>query len=85
MQNVHAKEVQTQKGKDIQKSTEVPKKVNIKKMSLLTKLDEEIVVDEDVTSASKSKKHSSKKIWMRVLSFLINKLFIYIHQQKEEK
>ena len=64
------------KGKDIQKSTKVLKKDKVKKMSLLTKLDQEIVVDEDVTSASKSKKHSSKKISMRVLSFLINKFFI---------
>ena len=31
VQNVHAKEVQTQKGKDIQKSTKVPKKFKVKK------------------------------------------------------
>ena len=60
MQNVQTEEVQTQKGKDIQKSTEVPKKVTFKKISHPNELDQQIVVDEDVTSAGKSKKHSSK-------------------------
>ena len=76
MQNVQTEEAQTKKGKNIQKSTEVPKKFKFKKISHPTELDQQIVVDEDVTSVGKSKKHSSKKIWMRVLSFLINKLFI---------
>ena len=60
VQNVQTKEVQTPKGKGIQKSTEVPRKVTFKKISLPTKLDQHIVVDEDVTYAGKSKKHSSK-------------------------
>ena len=60
MQNVQTEEVQTEKGKDIQKSTEVPKKVTFKKISLPTELDQQIVDDEDVASTSKSKKHSSK-------------------------
>ena len=58
VQDVKTIEVQTQKAKDIQKSTEVPKKVTFKKISLPTKLDQQIVVDEDATSTSRSKKHS---------------------------
>ena len=42
VQNVQTKEVQTQKGKDIQKSTEIPKKVTYKKhltqLNLINKL-----------------------------------------------
>ena len=61
VQNVQTEELQTQKEKDIQKSTEVPKKVTFKKIYSPTELDQQIIVDEDATSASKSKKQSSIK------------------------
>ena len=38
------------KGKDIQKSTEVPKKVTFKKIYFPTELGQQIIVDEDATS-----------------------------------
>ena len=76
VKNVQIEEVQTQKGKDIQKSIEVPRKVTFKKIPLPIELNQQIVADEDITYAGKSKKHSSKKIWMRVILFLIKKFFI---------
>ena len=51
MQNVQTEELQTQKGKDIQKSTQVPKKVTFKKIYFPTELDQQIIVDEDATFA----------------------------------
>ena len=76
VKNVQTKEIQTHKGKEIQKSTKVPRKVTFKKIPLPTELNQQIVADEDITYAGKSKKHSSKKIWMRVILFLIKKFFI---------
>ena len=61
VQNVQTEELQTQKGKEILKSTEVPKKVTFKKIYFPTDLYQQIIVDEDATSAGKSKKHSLKK------------------------
>ena len=78
MQNVQTEEVQTQKEKDIQKSTEVPKKFTLKKISHPTELDQQIVVDEDVTSAGKSKKHSSKKN-INEGSFIPDQLVIHLN------
>ena len=50
MQNVQTEELQRQKGKDIQKSTQVPKKVTFKKIYFQIELDQQIIVDEDTTS-----------------------------------
>ena len=50
VQNVKTEELQTQKGKNIQKSTQVPKKVTFKRIYCPTELDQQIIVDEDATS-----------------------------------
>ena len=46
---------------DVQKSNEVPRKVTLKTYRVPTNLDKQIGVYEDVISAGKSKKHSSKR------------------------
>ena len=61
VQNVQTEEVRTKKGKDNKKPTDVPRKVTFKKIPLPTELNQQIVADEDITYAGKSKKHSSKK------------------------
>ena len=47
VQNLQIEEVQTQKRKDIQKSTKVPKKVTFKRKSRPIKLYQQIVINED--------------------------------------
>ena len=76
VQNVQTKEVQTPKGKDIQKSTEVPRKVIFKKIYRPTELDQQIVLMRMLLLLVRARNTLLEEISMRVLSFPINKLFI---------
>ena len=55
----------------------MPRKVTFKKISRPTKLDQQIVADEDVTSVGNSKKHSSK-INMDEGAFIPNKQVFHL-------
>ena len=77
VQNVPTEELQTHKGKDIQKSTQIHKNVTFKKiyisqLNLINKLS----LMRMLLLLVRVRNTLFKKISMRALSFLINKLFI---------